>query len=158
MSEALTTISALEALGHEFDPHPIIAAVNLARCLRCGRIWRRRKYGNCFDSLMAAWLKLAEPTGWTLTPDKREFQVRVDRVENLSSLHQLLWNAEPCPGPSLLDSREDEGNARYRLMAMTIIDRDGLLRTDPKSLRDISAWCETPWAVRVAVDSLRFDC
>jgi hypothetical protein len=157
MSEALTTIGALEALGHKLVPHPAIAAVGLAWCARCGRIWRARKCRSLFESLQSAWLRLVAPTGWTLTPDKGEFHVRVDRVEHLSALHQLLWNTEPCPGPPLADSCEDEGNARYRLMAMTLIDQDGLLRTDPKSLRDISAWCETPWAVRIAVASVSLD-
>jgi hypothetical protein len=148
-------IGALEALGHEFDPHPVVAAVDLARCLRCGRIWQQCKCDNCFDSLKAAWLKLVEPTGWTLTPEKRNYRTHVDRVEHLSSLHQLLWNAEPCPGPPLSDSCEDQGNARYRLIAMSMIDLGGGPRNDPVACSEVAAWCAAPWAVRIAIDSIR---
>jgi hypothetical protein len=81
----------------------------------------------------------------------------VDRVEHLSALHQLLWNAEPCPGPPRADEVEDSWNARYRLMALALIDLDGAPRIDAAASTQITAWCTAPWAARVAVDSLRFD-
>ncbi len=52
------------------------------------------------------------------------------------------------------DCYEDEGNARYRLTAMAIIDGLGSRRSDAAASEEISTWWAAPWAVRIAISSM----
>ena len=68
------------------------------------------------DILTYVWLKLLEPTGWTMTFDL-PFEPSLDEVSILSPIEMLLWNAEPCPGPPTRDYPGAIENAAYRLVA-----------------------------------------
>jgi hypothetical protein len=113
--------SILERLGHNFDPHRVFAAVRLCRCRGCGRIWRFKPATNSVDSLTYTWLRLVEPTGWTMTIDL-PFAPALDEVFPLSPIEMLLWNAEPCPGPPTRDYPGAIENAAYRLIALGVLD------------------------------------
>ena len=113
--------SILELLGHNFDPRRIFAEVRLCRCRGCGRIWRFRPAHNSFDAVSFLWLKLLEPTGWTMTIDL-PFAPGLDEVSPLSPIEMLLWNAEPCPGPPTRDYPGAIENAAYRLIALGVLD------------------------------------
>jgi hypothetical protein len=113
--------SALERLGHDFDPHRIFEQVRLCRCRGSGRIWRFKTAGNSIDTLTYAWLRLVEPTGWTMTFDL-PFEPSLDEVDRLSPIEMLLWNAEPCPGPPTRDYPGAIENAAYRLIALGVLD------------------------------------
>jgi hypothetical protein len=115
------TQSALEGLGHAFDSHWIFEEVRLRRCRGCGRIWRFRAAGNSFDAISYVWLKLLQPTGWTMTFDL-PFEPALDEVSCLSPIEMLLWNAEPCPGPPTRDYPGAIENAAYRLVALGVLD------------------------------------
>jgi hypothetical protein len=115
------TQSTLERLGHDFDPHRIFEQVHLRRCRGCGRIWRFKTADNSIDSLTYAWLRLLEPTGWTMTFDL-PFEPSLDEVDRLSRIEMLLWNAEPCPGPPTRDYPGAIENAAYRLIALGVLD------------------------------------
>jgi hypothetical protein len=77
------TQSTLEGLGHRFDPHRIFEEVRLRRCRGCGRVWRFKVAHNSFDAITYVWLKLLEPTGWTMTFDLL-FEPSFDEVSSLS--------------------------------------------------------------------------
>ena len=113
--------SMLERLGHRFDPHRIFEEVRLCRCRGCGRIWRFKSAHNAFDAVTYLWLKLLEPTGWTMTFDL-PFEPGLDEVSHLSPIEMLLWNAEPCPGPPARDYPGAIENAAYRLVALGVLD------------------------------------
>ena len=113
--------SKLERLGHNFDPRRIFAEVRLCRCRGCGRIWRFKTADNSIDTLTYAWLRLLEPTGWTMTFDL-PFAPALDEVSPLSPIEMLLWNAEPCPGPPTRDYPGAIENAAYRLIALGVLD------------------------------------
>ena len=115
------TQSTLESLGHNFDPRRIFEEVQLRRCRGCGRIWRFRPAHNSFDAVSFLWLKLLEPTGWTMTFDL-PFAPALDEVSPLSPIEMLLWNAEPCPGPPTRDYPGAIENAAYRLVALGVLD------------------------------------
>jgi hypothetical protein len=115
------TQSTLERLGHDFDPRRIFEQVRLCRCRGCGRIWRFKTADNSIDSLTYAWLRLVEPTGWTMTFDL-PFEPSLDEVDHLSPIEMLLWNAEPCPGPPTRDYPGALENAAYRLVALGVLD------------------------------------
>jgi hypothetical protein len=115
------TQSTLEGLGHKFDLRPIFEEVRLRRCRECGRIWRFKAADNSFDSMTYAWLRLLEPTGWTMTFDL-PFEPGLDEVSRLSPIEMLLWNAEPCPGPPTRDYPGAIENAAYRLVALGVLD------------------------------------
>jgi hypothetical protein len=115
------TQPTLEGLGHEFDPRRIFEEVRLRRCRGYGRIWRFKAADNSFDAVTYAWLKLLEPTGWTMTFDL-PFEPSLDEVLPLSSIEMLLWNAEPCPGPPTRDHPGAIENAAYRLVALGVLD------------------------------------
>lgn len=115
------TQSALEDLGHAFDPHWVLEEVRLRRCRGCGRIWRFKAADNSFDAVSYLWLKLLEPTGWTMTFDL-PFEPSLDQVSSLSPIEILLWNAEPCPGPPTRDYPGAIENAAYRLVALGVLD------------------------------------
>jgi len=117
------TQSTLECLGHNFDPHRIFEDVRLRRCRGCGRIWRFKPACNSFDAIAYEWLKLLEPTGWTMTFDL-PFEPGLDEVSHLSPIEMLLWNAEPCPGPPTRDYPGVIENAAYRLVALGVMDAD----------------------------------
>ena len=119
--DSAVTQSTLEGLGHEFDTHRIFEEVRLRRCRGCGRIWRFKTAGNSFDEVTYVWLKLLEPTGWTMTFDL-PFEPRLDEVCRLSQVEILLWNAEPCPGPPTRDYPGAIENAAYRLVALGVLD------------------------------------
>jgi len=113
--------STLERLGHNFDPHRVLEDVRLRRCRGCGRIWRFKPAHNSFDAVAYLWLKLLEPTGWTMTFDL-PFEPGLDEVSHLSPIEILLWNAEPCPGPPTRDYPGAIENAAYRLVALGVLD------------------------------------
>lgn len=113
--------SALEDLGHAFDPHWVFEEVRLRRCRGCGRIWRLKIAANSFDAITYVWLKLLEPTGWTMTFDL-PFEPSLDEVSYLSPIEMRLWNAEPCPGPPTRDYPGAIENAAYRLIALGVLD------------------------------------
>jgi hypothetical protein len=115
------TRSTLEGLGHRFDPHRIFEEVRLRRCRGCGRVWRFKVAHNSFDAITYVWLKLLEPTGWTMTFDLL-FEPSFDEVSSLSLIEMLLWNAEPCPGPPTRDYPGAIENAAYRLVALGVLD------------------------------------
>ena len=115
------TQPALEALGHNFDPKRIFEEVRLCRCRGCGRIWRFKPAHNPLDALTYLWLKLLDPTGWTMTFDL-PFEPGLDEVSALSPIETLLWNAEPCPGPPTRDYPGAIENAAYRLIALGVLD------------------------------------
>jgi hypothetical protein len=117
------TQSALERLEHKFDPLRIFEQVGLRRCRECGRIWRFKAASNPVDALTYAWLRLLEPTGWTMTFDL-PFEPRLDQVISLSAIEMLLWNAEPCPGPPTRDYPGAIANAAYRLVALGVLDSE----------------------------------
>ncbi len=117
----VVTQSTLEALGHNFDPKRIFEEVRLRRCRGCGRIWRFKPAHNSFDAVTYVWLKLLEPTGWTMTFDL-PFEPGLDEVSHLSTIEMLLWNAEPCPGPPTRDYPGALENAAYRLIALGVLD------------------------------------
>lgn len=116
--------STLEGLGHKFDPLRIFEEVRLRRCRGCGRIWRFKGADNSFDAITYVWLKLLEPTGWTMTFDL-PFEPSLDEVSSLSTIEILLWNAEPCPGPPTRDYPGVIENAGYRLVALGVLDASG---------------------------------
>ncbi|HEY6300675.1 MAG TPA: hypothetical protein VIW95_13630 [Candidatus Binatus sp.] len=115
------TQSTLECLGHNFDPRQIFEDVRLRRCRGCGRIWRFKTADNSIDTLTYAWLRLVEPTGWTMTFDL-PFEPSLDEVSHLSPIEMLLWNAELCPGPPTRDYPGAIENAAYRLIALGVLD------------------------------------
>jgi hypothetical protein len=123
------TQSTLECLGHKFDPLRIFDEVRLRRCRGCGRIWRFKPANNRFDELAYAWLKLLEPTGWTMTFDL-PFEPGMDEVFPLSPIEILLWNAEPCPGPPTRDYPGAIENAAYRLVALGVLDASSAKAAD----------------------------
>jgi hypothetical protein len=120
MNRAVTQ-STLERLGHKFDPLRVFEEVRLRRCRGCGRIWRFKAADNSIDAVTYLWLKLLEPTGWTMTFDL-PFEPRLDEVSLLSPIEVLLWNAEPCPGPPTRDYPGAIENAAYRLIALGVLD------------------------------------
>ena len=120
MSPAVTQ-STLEGLCHKFDPLRIFEDVRLRRCRGCGRIWRFKLADNSFDAVSYLWLRLLEPTGWTMTFDL-PFEPSLDEVSCLSPIEMLLWNAEPCPGPPTRDYPGAIENAVYRLVALGVLD------------------------------------
>jgi hypothetical protein len=115
------TQSTLEGLGHKFDPRPIFEDVRLRQCRGCGRIWRFKAANNSTDSVTYLWLKLLEPTGWTMTFDL-PFEPSLDEVLLLSPIEMLLRNSEPCPGPPTRDYPGAIENAAYRLVALGVLD------------------------------------
>jgi hypothetical protein len=115
------TQSTLEGLDHNFDPHRILEDVRPRQCRGCGRIWRFKPAHNSFDAIAFLWLKLLEPTGWTMTFDLL-FEPGLDEVSHLSPIEMLLWNAEPCPGPPTRDYPGAIENAAYRLVALGVLD------------------------------------
>jgi len=117
----VVTQSTLESVGHKFDPLQIFEHVRLRRCRGCGRIWRFKTAHNSIDALAYAWLRLLEPTGWTMTIDL-PFEPGLDEVFRLSPIEMLLWNAEPCPGPPTRDYPGAIENAAYRLVALGVLD------------------------------------
>ena len=117
------TQSVLERLEHAFDPLRIFEDVRLRRCRSCGRVWRFKAANNSMDVLTYAWLRLLEPTGWTMTFDL-PFEPRLDQVVSLTAIEMLLWNAEPCPGPPTRDYPGTIANAAYRLVALGVLDSD----------------------------------
>jgi hypothetical protein len=119
--DRVVTQSTLERLGHNFDPRQIFEDVRLRRCRGCGRIWRFKPARNSFDAVTFLWLKLLEPTGWTMTFDL-PFEPGLDEVSHLSPIEMLLWNAEPCPGPPTRDYPGAIENAAYRLVALGVLD------------------------------------
>ena len=135
MNQAVTQ-STLEGLDHKFDPHRILEDVRLRRCRGCGRIWRFKTADNSIDTLTYAWLRLVEPTGWTMTFDL-PFAPALDEVFPLSPIEMLLWNAEPCPGPPTRDYPGAIENAAYRLIALGVLDAitaKTALRATPRDL------------------------
>ena len=91
--------STLERLGHNFDPHRVLEDVRLRRCRGCGRIWRFKPAHNSFDAVAYLWLKLLEPTGWTMTFDL-PFEPDLDEVSHLSPIEMLLWKRRALPRPA----------------------------------------------------------
>jgi hypothetical protein len=87
--------SELEHLGHKFDAARIFELVRLRRCRGCGRIWRFKAACNSTDAFLYAWLRLLEPTGWTMTFDL-PLEQAVDDVLCLSRTQALLWNGQQC--------------------------------------------------------------
>jgi len=120
----VVTQSTLERLGHKFDPFRIFEDVRLRRCRGCGRIWRFKLANNSIDAVTYLWLRLLEPTGWTMTFDL-PFEPGLDEVDRLSPIEMLLWNAEPCPGPPTRDYPGAIENAAYRLIALGVLDSSG---------------------------------
>jgi hypothetical protein len=119
--DRVVTQTSLERLDHSFDPRRIFDDVRLRRCRGCGRIWRFKPANNSFDAIAHAWLKLLEPTGWTMTLDL-PFEPGLDQISDLSAIEMLLWNAEPCPGPPTRDYPGTIENAAYRLIALGVLD------------------------------------
>jgi hypothetical protein len=119
----VVTEAALKTLGHDFDSHRVFEEVQLRRCRGCGRIWRFKAANSSIDALAYPWLKLLEPTGWTMTIDL-PFEPGLDAVSRLSPIEMLLWNAEPCPGPPTRDYPGTIENAAYRLIALGVLDSD----------------------------------
>jgi hypothetical protein len=117
------TQSALERFEHVFDPLKIFERVGLCRCRGCGRIWRFKAANSPIDALAYAWLRLLEPTGWTMTFDL-PFEPRLDEVDRLTPIEMLLWNTEPCPGPPTRDYPGAIANAAYRLIALGVLDSE----------------------------------
>jgi hypothetical protein len=111
----------LDGLDRKFDPLRIFEEMRLRRCRGCGRIWRFKTAGNSFDAVTYVWLKLLEPTGWTMTIDL-PFEPSLDEVSRLSQVETLLWNAEPCPGPPTRDYPGTIESAAYRLVALGVLD------------------------------------
>jgi hypothetical protein len=130
MTSAVTQ-STLKDLGHRLDPLRVFEDVRLHRCRGCGRIWRFKLAHNSIDALAYAWLKLLEPTGWTMTFDL-PFERSLDEVFPLSPIEMLLWNAEPCPGPPTRDYPGAIENAPYRLVALGFLDSS---RATPSKLQ-----------------------
>jgi len=83
------TQSTLEDLEPKFDLRPIFDDVRLRQCRGCGRIWRFKTAANSFDAVAYLWLKLLEPTGWTMTFDL-PFEPSLDEVSRLSEVETLL--------------------------------------------------------------------
>jgi len=117
----VVTQSTLERLGHKFDRLRIFEDVRLRRCRGCGRIWRFKAAHNSIDTLAYAFLRLLEPTGWTMTFDL-PFEPGLDEVFSLSPIEMILWNVEPCPGPPTRDYPGAIENAAYRLVALGVLD------------------------------------
>jgi hypothetical protein len=117
------TQSALERFEHKFDRARIFEKVRLRRCRGCGRIWRFKTAHSPIDGLTYAWLRLLEPTGWTMTFDL-PFKPNIDQVDRLTPIEMLLWNTEPCPGPPTRDYPGVLVNAAYRLVALGVLDSD----------------------------------
>ena len=131
------TQSTLERLDHDFDPRQIFDDVRLRRCRGCGRIWRFKPGNNSFDAVANLWLKLLEPTGWTMTLDL-PFEPGLDQVSCLSAIEMLLWNAEPCPGPPTRDYPGTIENAAYRLIALGILDANSAKTAMEASIPSVS--------------------
>ena len=117
------TQSALERFEHQFDRRLIFEQVRLRRCRGCGRIWRFKAAHSSIDVLGFAWLRLLEPTGWTMTFDL-PFEPGVDEVDRLTPIEKLLWNTEPCPGHPTRDYPGVIANAAYRLVALGVLDSE----------------------------------
>ena len=97
MTSAVTQ-PTLESLGHNFDPRRIFEDVRLRQCRGCGRVWRFKAANNSFDAVTYVWLKLLEPTGWTMTFNLR-FEPGLDEVSRLSPIEMLV---APTPILTLL--------------------------------------------------------
>jgi hypothetical protein len=120
----LITKGALIRHEHRIDPHSIFEAVRLLHCVGCGRIWRNVKSDDQYFQLLAGWLDLVEPTGFTSTAEMPDAPNVVDMVAPLSETEMLLWDTEPCPGSPGRDYPGTIENAAYRLMALGVLRPD----------------------------------
>ncbi len=154
--QPMTTRAALMALGHNFNSHPIFAAIGLAHCNLCCRVWRPPTPADSYEALCFGWLGVVVATGWTYVPGSGDYPYHVDMVQQLSVAEALLWNAEPCTGPPR-DKRPDVAeNAIYRLKALDLVDwRTGGLHDDATILRAAKSWDVPSWGPMIAVNLLR---